>query len=155
MSRIWRSPTPSGRVRHLEPTLIILSQTVLGEAEGEDLEGKRAVAWVIENRAAQRGWPDDAGAVCLQEMQFSCWNAGSPRIPVMTDPRKHTTEAIWDECFQAALEANFDLRADRTKGANHYLNEALTRKIRGGTLPSWFDAGKVTLRLGDHTFLKL
>jgi hypothetical protein len=44
---------------------------------------------------------------------------------------------------------------DLSKNADHYLNVELTKRLRGGTLPSWVDLSKVTVVIGNHTFLNL
>jgi len=54
------------------------------------------------------------------------------------------------------------LLPDPVGGATHYLNEAVTKKIRKGTFPAWaadpndptkIHEAKVTTRIGRHTFL--
>lgn len=122
--------------------------TVYMEAGGEPHEGKLAVAYAILNRAAaeRRSISD----VVLQPWHFSAWNTDSP-----TRMRLDTLdERAWTECASAFLAAFLDKVPDPTRGATHYLNEELTRRIRGGSLPSWFDEAKVTARIGRHTFLK-
>lgn len=127
-----------------------MASCVLGEAEGEDLVGKRAVAYVIMNRAEDRRWPDDPAEVCLQKLQFSCWNVGSPRIPAMFRPQGHVAEQIWNDCFRAAFEAMFKLEPDPSMGANHYLAPRSLKK-----LPSWAVPAKQVAKLGDHVFYLL
>lgn len=154
MSR-WICPTPDTSDGPSDwPDLITLTATVYGEAEGEPDDGKRAVACVIVNRSRDPRWPDAIGSVCLQPMQFSCWNSGSPRLAVMRNPQRYGREEIWTACFRAACAALWG-RDDQTSGANHYLNTAVTRQMRGGTLPSWYDAAKVTATIGAHEFLRL
>ena len=144
----WRCPVPEPGVPAKDLSdLMVLAMTILGEAEGECDLGKLAVGWVVRNRKKDRRWPDTTTGVCLQPMQFSCWNTGSPRIRVMKAPVSHTTEAAWDECFFAAIGAEFAVEMDPTNGANHYHTTAVE--------PYWADNDKVTLRLGDHIFYKL
>lgn len=151
----WACPTPDGRPPHLQPELIVVAQTVLGEAEGEPVEGKVAVAWVIRNRVDSPQFPDTSAKVCLQPMQFSCWNSGSPRLRVMSNPKAYVSEESWTECFLAAMEAMFRLKGDPTGGANHYLNLDVTRRINHGKLPGWYKESAVTAQIGPHTFLRL
>ena len=158
VSKRWWAPVPeSSREPSTWSAMVLMAATVLGEAEGEDTIGKRAVAYVIINRVRDpKGrWPIDPAEVCLQRLQFSCWNVGSPRIPTMFRPQAHVSEATWNDCFRVSMEAMFNLEPDPTNGATAYLNEKETRKIRGGELPKWFDESKVTLRLGAHTFLAI
>ncbi len=89
--------------------------------------------------------------VVFKSMQFSCWNADSPtRLRLDT----LTIETLKD-AYKYACIAYFGLGIDPSRGATHYLNEAVTRTLRGGSLPGWFEEEKVTVRLGDHTFLKI
>lgn len=122
--------------------------TIYMEAAGEPAEGKLAVAYAILNRAAaERKTVSD---VVLQPWHFSAWNTDSPtRLRLDT-----VDERAWAECAAAFAAAAVDRVPDPTRGATHYLNEDVTRKIRGGTLPAWFDEAKVTARIGRHTFLK-
>jgi len=87
----------------------------------------------------------------FRNYQFSCWNTDShTRLNLDIIP-----DVILMEGYKASVAAYFKLLDDPTKGATHYLNEELTRKIRGGTLPGWFDENKITARIGKHTFLRL
>lgn len=151
MSGRWFAPTPDvGEPPELWPDLLVMTSTVLGEAEGEPLIGKIAVAYVIMNRVADQRWPDTASEVCLQRLQFSSWNRGSARLAPMRDPKKFASERVWNECFRAALDAAFKLEPDPTLGANSYLAAAhLT------VLPIWAEASKITVKIGNHTFYRL
>jgi len=133
-----------------------LATTVYQEAEGESLLGKLAVAHVIVNRVKRA----NQGRVNLKTVhdivfapfQFSCWNTDSPTRPRLG----HVFGPAWEESWVAAEQALAGDQPDPTKGATHYLNPGLTRKIRkDGTLPSWYDERKVTLREGAHHFLRL
>lgn len=125
--------------------LYFLSITVLQEAGGESFKGKLGVAYTIMNRGGS------VMDTVLKSYQFSCWNTDSPtRMSIDTTP-----EDVLRECYKAACAAYFKLNPDPTKGANQFLNEELTKKIRDGSLPGWFDEAKVTARIGKHTFLKL
>jgi len=125
--------------------IYLLVLTVVMEAGGEPIEGKLGVAYVIINRG------DSIPDTIFRSYQFSCWNTDSPtRMNLDIIPN-----LVLMEAYKAAVAAYFKLVDDPTKGATHYLNEEITRKMRGGTLPSWFDESKVTTRIGKHTFLKL
>lgn len=152
----WFLPVPDPRGAPEEwPGALVMASTILGEAAGEPLEGKQAVAAVIMNRARDHRWPDRPEEVCLQKMQFSCWNIGSPTLPRMFNPKSFVSEEVWGDCLRAALEAIWGLIPDPTNGANHYLNPTVTRQIRGGTLPSWHNPAKITATIGAHEFLRL
>ncbi len=131
--------------------LTLLALTIWGEARSEPDDGKLAVAWACMNRAALSGKP--VGAEVLKKLQFSFWNSDDPSRPTIASI--DASGAIWVSCYKAACAAYFSLLTDPTNGATHYLNEAVTKALRGGSLPDWFDEAKVTKRIGRHTFLRL
>lgn len=146
----WRYPLPDIDIPFAEQCeLIVVAQLLLGEAEGEGLEGKIAVAHVVYNRAGDTAnrWPSDVRNVCLQKLQFSCFNAGSPRIKPMQDPRSHTTQDVWCDCIAAAVIADCQL-GNPVGGANHYHE----RSIR---LPRWATNAIPTAKVGRHIFYTL
>ena len=67
-----------------DPAIETLARTIYGEARGELVRGKEAVAAVVMNRvrrAMERGgywWGSTAEEVCLRPWQFSCWNENDP-----------------------------------------------------------------------------
>jgi len=129
--------------------IYFLILTVEQEAGWEPFDGQLGVAYVIMNRS--RSSKSSVIDTVLRSMQFSCWNTDSPtRMNIDTIPDK-----VLRDCYKAAVAAFFGLLPDPTKGATHYLNEGVTKKLRNGTLPGWFDETKVTTRIGNHTFLKL
>jgi len=149
-----RAPLPALNLsQESQAPLMVLAQTVLGEAEGEPDDGKLAVAYSVVNRAEDvRGrWSQDISKVCLQPFQYSCWLADSPRVATMRAPSVHVKPDIWEASFRAACAAMYKLRLDPTHGANHYLTTTLAE----GTPPSWFDPTKVTARIAHHLFLRL
>jgi spore germination cell wall hydrolase CwlJ-like protein len=147
----WQYPVPDPNLAPaLWPDLMVLASTLLGEAEGEPYEGKVAVAHVIMNRARDKRWPDLPGMVCLQHLQFSCWNRGSPRYAAMLTPKKHVSAAVWADCFRAACAAMMGFEPDPTHGANHYLAPGSLEK-----LPSWADPARKVARIARHDFYRL
>jgi len=120
--------------------------TVVMEAGSEPFEGQVAVAYVITHN--RKGSIPD---ILFRSYQFSCWNTDSAtRLNLDIIP-----EITLMQAYKATVAAYFKLLEDPGKGATHYLNEEMTRRMRGGTLPGWFDEAKVTARIGRHTFLKL
>jgi len=134
-----------------------LAYTVYMEAEGEPYEGKLGVAYAICARA--RSKKRSVSDVVFQGWQFSAWNTESPTRLKLDE----ISAGLWADCYKASVAAYFELSADPTGGATHYLNVEATKAARGGTLPKWAadstDATKVnealvTARLGHHTFLR-
>lgn len=129
---------------------VLAALTIAQEAGGEPRSGKLGVAFVLAvNRPAGGKSISDT---IFQPWHFSCWNTDSPtRMNI-----DQISDALFAECWNCVNAAVHGLEPDPTKGANHYLNEELTKRIRpNGDLPSWFDHAKVTARIGLHTFLKL
>lgn len=132
--------------------LTLMAATILMEAGNQSFEGKVAVGWVMMNRDRKTSSPgiDD---VIFAPWQFSAWNTDNPARARLQDAMT-TQPAIWNDCMKAAAAAIWAFVPDPTHGAVMYLNPVVTRKIRGGTLPDWYDATKVTAVIGDHEFLK-
>lgn len=132
----------------------VMAQTLWGEARGEPLAGKVAVANVIMTRFKNPCWwsrnrgdgiPDDTiEAVCKDPWQFSCWNKDDPnrsKIEALT-----TADSAFRECLTVAQLAIEGLLADKTDGATHYHHEAI--------MPSWVINYRLDpcYRVGGHLF---
>ena len=119
-----------------------VARTVMAEAEGEDYEGKVAVAAVIYNRARNpRWWGVSVKDSCLTAKQFSAWNDDSSRRNKIGE---WTLEnRTFRESFMAAVDA-YD--RDPTSGADHYFAHDIVK-------PSWAEGFHVRV-IGNHTFLK-
>ena len=132
--------------------LFLLTATVAMEAESESYKGKLAVAYVIVNRARpMSGVPfKSISDVVLDPYDFSAWNTkGGRQLALDTIPSR-----VWQDSEKAAASAYYGIEKDPTGGATHYLNVHLTRRLRGGTLPTWLLAMKRTTKIGLHTFYK-
>lgn len=122
--------------------LDFVARTVMAEAEGEQYEGKVAVAAVIYNRARTPGWwGKTIKDACLTAKQFSAWNDDNTR-------RNKIGEWGFDskmfcECFKAAIEA---IHRDPTSGADHYF-------AQHSVLPGWAVNQQLQV-IGRHSFLK-
>ena len=128
----------------------LLAATVAMEAEGESYQGKLGVAYVIVNRSQRRVPFKSISDVVLDPYDFSAWNTkGGRQLALDTIPT-----LVWRDSEKAAASAYYGMERDPTRGADHYLNVELTRKLRGGTLPAWLLAMKRTVKIGLHTFYK-
>ncbi|MFA7431531.1 MAG: cell wall hydrolase [Rhodospirillaceae bacterium] len=127
----------------------VLARTLYGEARGESLAGKEAVACVILNRVAraqERGgaywWGRDVVGVCLKPWQFSCWNP--------TDPNRAKLLAVTDAtrafraCRSVAERAVAGMVEDKTGGATHYHTRTVT--------PAWSRGRAPSAVIGGHLF---
>jgi spore germination cell wall hydrolase CwlJ-like protein len=117
-----------------------IARTLYAEARGEGVNGVRAVASVIYNRA--RGNPNKLMQVIRAPYQFTPWNKG--QIP------SRGSGAMWDECLQVAKE----LRAGSFTPIiyhTHYYNPKLAN-------PSWAynkGARRPFTQIGQHRFLTI
>jgi len=127
----------------------LIAQTVVLEAESEPYPGKLAVAYVIMNRAV-RG-RKTVSEVIYDPYDFSAYNTRGGRATALGNIR----DVDWRASERAAASAYFNLETDPTKGATHYLNKELTKKIRSdGKLPGWIREMKEIVTIGLHTFYK-
>lgn len=131
----------------------VLARTIWGEARGEGIKGQKAVAFVIMERVRDARWPSAITSVCRQPMQFSCWNESGRQSQRRDCTVVHSDVLIATGCYTAAVlvATEYD-QDDMTCGANHYLTTDLFNSDRR---PSWADPEKVTVAVGNHTFLRL
>lgn len=126
----------------------ILARTLWGEARGETVRGREAVAAVILNRvkrASRKGrywWGNDVVSVCTKPFQFSCWNVGDPnrrKLLAVTPENK-----AFRSCLRIARQAVHGDLDDPTDGATHYH----TKTIR----PPWTRGRRPVRQIGHHLF---
>lgn len=137
--------------------------TLLGEARGEEIEGRLSVGCVIRNRVKDDRWPDTIKDVCLQRWQFSCWNSIDPNYPKLIE---HGRFLVSDHAIRSTFVAQaLDLETrwvaeglitgvvrDRVGGANHYM----TRRLwESPDCPIWGKGKSPTGFIGKHVFFKL
>ncbi|MGE0190306.1 MAG: cell wall hydrolase [Dongiaceae bacterium] len=144
--------------------LDILARTIYGEARGENIEGKVAVANVILNRfrkvqAIKKERPAHQfshlfgngitlEATCLRPWQFSCWNNNDPNREKILAVKG--TDLFFNECIAVAKVAIAGLLVDNTKGSTHY------HVLSDGFPPSWKKPGEAdhepAVIIGKHAF---
>lgn len=132
------------------PELFVWARTVYGEARGEGLDGKIAVAWVIRNRVeADLGkdnkpdwWGEGIIGVCRAPKQFSCWNRDDPNYD------KIMAVGLDDPAFQACLYAVLGVvlryAPDPTCGSTHYHHVNIS--------PSWANGKTPIASIGKHAY---
>lgn len=122
---------------------MVAARTIYGEARGELDDGKRAVAHVIRNRAAN---PTRYGAtpagVCLAKMQFSCWNPDDPNRRLLIDVSDE--DSVLQTCLRAWLDS--EKESDPTGGSTHYLVT--------GTYVRWAEGVAPFVAIGRHSFYR-
>ncbi len=129
-----------------------LTLTIWGEARGEPIEGKIAVAMVIRNRVTERYRGDSTYlGVCTARAQFSAWTeeVAQMREAEIELEGRHL-DPMLKLCEEIARATIAGLLADNTGGANHYLTLHLYRTEP----PSW--AKGVTGRtIGSQIFMRV
>lgn len=125
----------------------ILARTIYGEARGELIKGKEAIAAVVLNRvkrarARDCWWGNTVVEVCLKPWQFSCWNASDPnRLKVMT---VGPANKVFRACRRVARRALQGRLKDPTGGATHY--------HAAGHAPPWARGRTPSAAIGRHQF---
>ena len=142
---------PDERCGAASGAIDVLARTIYGEARGETVRGKEAVAAVVMNRLRRAtGQPRRFGAghtvesICRQPYQFSCWNAADANRPVIE--RVKAGDAPFDCCVRIATRAVRNILADPTGGATHY--HAI------GAWPNWASGRTPAVIIGRHVFYK-
>jgi len=116
----------------------IIASTLILEAGGEYAEGSmEAVYEVICNRAWKRDMT--RREVCLQRMQFSCWNSGKiDALVAKAKAHKRYSKAL--SIVYSAKITNYTL------GADHYHADYCS--------PYWATSMTVTVKIGRHIFYR-
>lgn len=126
----------------------ILAKTIFGEARGESLSGKEAVASVVLNRVAfshrKNGywWGNTISEVCRKPWQFSCWNENDPNRKILSVIDNNNP--VYAVCKRIAMRAVAGLIPDKTNGATHYH----TKNLR----PRWSVNKIPCAEIGNHVF---
>lgn len=123
----------------------LVVRTILGEAAKEGPRGQAAVAHVILNRAAAGSYGKTPADVVLAPNQFEPWSTRKAELMAIkpTDPAYREASDIVDMAVSGDIP-------DPTGGATHFLNPAIVRQRRGGTLPNWAQTPVATI--GNHSF---
>lgn len=123
--------------------LDIFARTIWGEARGEPLAGRHAVACVIMNRVKRGGWwGSTIKDVCLHPWQFSCWNEKDPNR--MKVEEVTLDDEAFQRCYYVALAAGLKYTHDTTLGSTHYHAK--------GILPDWANGAFPVCSVGNHLF---
>lgn len=138
----------SAKSLRIERDIDVLARTIYGEARGEPVRGKEAVAAVIMNRvrlAKRRSgywWGDDIQTVCQKPWQFSCWNDNDPnRKKLLVVTRDN---AVFKTCLRVARRAVRGTLKDPTRGATHYHTLNVD--------PPWSSGRTPVVIIGRHQF---
>ncbi len=161
----------------VNPDIMVLAQTMWGEARQEGKEGMLAVGNVIKNRAEEnsRLFGQGIRGVALKPKQFSCWNKNDPNrkrmlkiveLDKLIQQKKSPTGEQFEEWFKKFQNTGMFLEykawvvakqlaekivngqmTDPTKGATFYH----TKQIK----PSWASKMQKIHASGNHIFYDL
>jgi N-acetylmuramoyl-L-alanine amidase len=126
------------------PADMLLARLLYGEARGESIEGKVAVANVVLNRLRSKRWGDTVHSVILQPKQFSCFNPNDGNLPKLL--MVNVGAPVFVECLTVARSSLLGLYVDNTQGADHYHTK--------GSDPAWDDKMRRTAEIAGHVFYK-
>lgn len=127
-----------------------LARTIWGEARGEPVRGREAVAACVMNRvdvAQARGghwWGNDVIEVCRCPHQFSCWGEDDPNREKLLAVDKE--DKVFQSCLRIARRAIRGALPDPTDGATHY--------HAAGILPWWAKERTPCRAIGGHLFYR-
>ncbi len=124
-----------------------LARTIYGEARGEPVRGKEAVAAVVMNRVRRARaaggsywWGGSVEEVCRRPWQFSCWNPGDPnraKLQAVGDDNR-----VFQSCQRIARRALAGTLGDPTEGATHYHAKSVN--------PPWARGKAPAAEIGNH-----
>lgn len=125
----------------------VVAITILAEARGEGFEGMEAVACVIQQRSIERKL--GVSEVCLQRLQFSCWNGKVTVDALQSQVTRKTSQEIADFAVELAqdLVAGKDLDRGMVGNANHYCTTDIN--------PKWTVGKRPVTVIGHHKFYSL
>lgn len=120
-----------------------LARTIFGEARGEAMQGKIAVAYSVINRVKAKSWYGKTITdVCLKPWQYSCHNQNDPNLAKLHAVTLNDRDL--QLCTYAALAAGLGLIPDPTGGATHYHTHSVH--------PSWAEGKLPVCSIGSHKF---
>ena len=132
-------------------TIDIMARTIWGEARGEALSGKNAIASVILNRyKISQGyknywWGSTIAEICQAPYQFSCWNENDVNYEKLM--AVDVNDKCFGECKRIASRAVRGLLPDVVSGAEHYHASSVQ--------PRWAEDCIIVEHIGSHLFYKL
>jgi len=131
---------------NVDAEILTLARTLYGEARGEPREGIEAVANVILNRVMSNRYPNTIAKVCLQRLQFSCWNDDDPNRKIIAKLMPGDNP-VFDMVLQIATRAVLGGLPALVIGVLHYH----AKQVR----PSWVKnspGATLMATIGSHLF---
>jgi hypothetical protein len=123
-----------------------LVRTIYGEAGNEPVDGQRAVAAVIMNRARKTGLP--LSSVATSPGQFESWDVPASRARINA---LKTTDPKYQEILKNIMPIYNGTADDPTGGADHFYSPKAQAQL-GRNPPKWDDGSGQNI--GNHRFFK-
>lgn len=133
--------------------LICLAILDWGEARGEPIPGKEAVAYTVKNRLKLAPhYGTDWRSVIFKPAAYSCFLGGDINRTKLLRPLQWGLPAEWVACYTAAFRVFNGLGEDATQGSTHYH----AAYLYPDHLPAWAHAPNVhrTVTIGKHMFYR-
>jgi spore germination cell wall hydrolase CwlJ-like protein len=134
-----------------------LAVMIYGEARGEPIKGKIAVAYTALNRAVKK----TVCKVVLARRQYSIFdnNPSLRAAALSSDLEPHKKDNLvdiksWEESIKVAQLVMRKVVEDPTMGSTNYLAPKLM-KTRGYRCPKWSKVYKLMVTIEHHKFYKL
>ena len=110
--------------------IFYMASTVYGEARGENITSKTAVAWSIRNRVDIKQL--SVREIVTKPSQYSCWSDDDVNYEATTEPEehanKHGNQSIWNDCIIISKKViESDKYLDITNGATHYFDKSMDK----------------------------
>lgn len=137
----------------------VVALTIWGEARGQSVKGRAAVASVIGNRVKAKRFGKGFREVCLKPFAFSCWcpEGGQANYETVMAAARiclRTDAAIGPALRQCRAMADLLMAGelpDGVKSADHYL----TRELFASNPPAWAKGQTPVCTVEAHVFLKV
>ena len=105
---------------------VLLARLIYGEARGESIWIKRAIADSVINRTGKnKWWGNTLREVILKENQYSCFNKNDPNRIKLLNPTKYDKLRVWEVCLIVAMETLPMDNNDDSNGATHYYDTSI------------------------------
>jgi len=159
-------PVPDVDAREVQ----CLALNIWFESRGTSNRDKLAVAHVTKNRVKHKDYPNNVCSVVFQGIhrlnpntgkvypvrnmcQFSWYCDGKTDEIKLTDNQGrtiHNNVIIWEECQTLAFQVLTGQSEDPTKGATHYLNSKLVKRM-----PKWTYEYTMVHETDGHQFYRM
>lgn len=137
----------------------VLGLTIIGEGRGEPIESQVAIGNVIRNRL--NGSPNKYKTfsdVCLEHLQFSCWNDNDPNLEYLINLGKLIlngtviNDKYLKQCIFVAKGIADNHLIDNTFNAKYYMVISL---FNSASRPKWANITTNLKFIGRHIYFSI